>query len=280
VCAGAAVLAASIGLTASAEAADKKFKIFLSMSYIGNDWQAEAANMVKAMAAHKDFADKVDLQVQVPAGSITVLAAATQTATVTIDGNRGSDEGFATSTRVEFDPPTLSIAAPTRAMLGRDASLDVTVELPAGSSCRVRTASADVRCSGELAAADVEVPVVPVVPVVEVPVVEVPVDGSVESAGGPYWPVDVEPTSLGFSLKRLAPIWVRAVRLTSANFTSSRISPAAGGTGTSIMFTTFVTAAETMARMRSATIFDEIWPEITTTSLIASTFTSSRGKTS
>ena len=35
------------------------------MSYIGNDWQAEAANMVKAMAAHKSMADKVDLQVQV-----------------------------------------------------------------------------------------------------------------------------------------------------------------------------------------------------------------------
>src|ERR1700679_3399692 len=35
------------------------------MSEIGNDWQAEAANMVKAMASHKDFADKVDLQVQV-----------------------------------------------------------------------------------------------------------------------------------------------------------------------------------------------------------------------
>jgi DUF4097 and DUF4098 domain-containing protein YvlB len=99
--------------------------------------------------------EPVDLQVQVPAGSITVLAAATQTATVTIDGNRGSDEGFATSTRVEFDPPTLSIAAPHRAMLGRDASLDVTVELPEGSSCRVRAASADVRCSGELAAADI-----------------------------------------------------------------------------------------------------------------------------
>jgi ribose transport system substrate-binding protein len=48
-----------------AAAADKKFKIFLSMSYIGNDWQAEAANMVKAMAAHKNYADKVDLQVQV-----------------------------------------------------------------------------------------------------------------------------------------------------------------------------------------------------------------------
>src|SRR3954454_15813766 len=42
-----------------------KYKIFLSMSYIGNDWQAEAANMVKAMAAHSSMADKVDLQVQV-----------------------------------------------------------------------------------------------------------------------------------------------------------------------------------------------------------------------
>jgi len=45
-------------LTAQAQ---DKFKIFLSMSYIGNDWQAEAANMVKAMASHKNMADKVDL---------------------------------------------------------------------------------------------------------------------------------------------------------------------------------------------------------------------------
>ncbi|AID30501.1 sugar ABC transporter substrate-binding protein [Mesorhizobium sp. SEMIA 3007] len=59
--AGMAVCAS--GLSA-AEAAEKH-KIFLSMSYIGNDWQAEAANMVKAMAAHKSLADKVDLQVQV-----------------------------------------------------------------------------------------------------------------------------------------------------------------------------------------------------------------------
>ena len=48
-----------------AQAADKKFKIFLSMSYIGNDWQAEASNMLKAMAVHSNLADKVDLQVQV-----------------------------------------------------------------------------------------------------------------------------------------------------------------------------------------------------------------------
>ena len=35
------------------------------MSYIGNDWQAEAANMVKAMAAAPGMKDKVDLEVQV-----------------------------------------------------------------------------------------------------------------------------------------------------------------------------------------------------------------------
>ena len=59
-----AMAAGLIAAAGSAEAAGKH-KIFLSMSFIGNDWQAEAANMVKAMAAHKSLADKVDLQVQV-----------------------------------------------------------------------------------------------------------------------------------------------------------------------------------------------------------------------
>lgn len=43
----------------------KKHKIYLSMSFIGNDWQAEAANMVKAMAKTPELANKVDLQIQV-----------------------------------------------------------------------------------------------------------------------------------------------------------------------------------------------------------------------
>lgn len=59
----AGMAACAVGMS-GAQAAEKH-KIFLSMSYIGNDWQAEAANMVKAMAAHKSLADKVDLQVQV-----------------------------------------------------------------------------------------------------------------------------------------------------------------------------------------------------------------------
>ncbi|MFQ5785093.1 MAG: sugar ABC transporter substrate-binding protein [Alphaproteobacteria bacterium] len=54
-----------LGAPDQAVAQAKKHKIYLSMSFIGNDWQAEAANMVKAMAAHKSFADKVDLKVQV-----------------------------------------------------------------------------------------------------------------------------------------------------------------------------------------------------------------------
>ena len=61
------LLAASalLPMAAPASAQDEPYKIFLSMSFIGNDWQAEAANMVKAMAAHSSMRDRVDLQVQV-----------------------------------------------------------------------------------------------------------------------------------------------------------------------------------------------------------------------
>lgn len=63
---GAMTAASMLALGAGAATAqDEKHKVFLSMSYIGNDWQAEASNMVKAMAAHESMADKIDLQVQV-----------------------------------------------------------------------------------------------------------------------------------------------------------------------------------------------------------------------
>ena len=60
---GTAFLAA-LTLSGNASAADK-YKVYLSMSYVGNDWQTEAANMVKAMAATPALKDKVDLEVQV-----------------------------------------------------------------------------------------------------------------------------------------------------------------------------------------------------------------------
>lgn len=61
------ILGVSLGLTPpasrAADDAGDKYKIYLSMSYIGNDWQTEAKNMVVAMA--KYYSDKVDLHVQV-----------------------------------------------------------------------------------------------------------------------------------------------------------------------------------------------------------------------
>ena len=70
--AGAAGLALLISATGSA-VAQEKAKVFLSMSYIGNDWQAEASNMVKAMAASPEIAGKIDLQVQVAGETCPLL---------------------------------------------------------------------------------------------------------------------------------------------------------------------------------------------------------------
>lgn len=61
----AALGAAAAFAAAGPASADDRHKIFLSMSYIGNDWQAEAANMIRAMANHHSMIDRVDLQVQV-----------------------------------------------------------------------------------------------------------------------------------------------------------------------------------------------------------------------
>ncbi|WP_193174576.1 sugar ABC transporter substrate-binding protein [Oricola nitratireducens] len=46
---------------ASAKTADGKWLIYLSLSYSGNSWQSEAANIVKALAATPPFKDTVEL---------------------------------------------------------------------------------------------------------------------------------------------------------------------------------------------------------------------------
>jgi DUF4097 and DUF4098 domain-containing protein YvlB len=92
----------------------------------------------------------VDLRVRIPAGDVGVSAAATQAATVTLDG----DDRIIAATRVEFDDDTLSILVPEQSGLSRHGSVDAVVELPEGSSCRINTASADIRCTGELGALD------------------------------------------------------------------------------------------------------------------------------
>jgi Putative adhesin len=96
----------------------------------------------------------VNLFVRIPAGSITVTARDTQTATVTLvpdhDGSKG--DRVLGETRVEFEDGTLSIIAPQ----GRRTSLTATIDLPDGSSCDVKTASADTRCSGRFASLEID----------------------------------------------------------------------------------------------------------------------------
>ncbi len=60
-----ALLLSAAGFASAPALAAGKYKIYLSMSYVGNDWQTEAANMVKAMAQTPALKDKVDLEVQV-----------------------------------------------------------------------------------------------------------------------------------------------------------------------------------------------------------------------
>jgi ribose transport system substrate-binding protein len=57
--------AATAGLLTAAspsQAQDKKLKIYLSLSYSGNAWQSEAANIVKALAATPPYDKMVDLR--------------------------------------------------------------------------------------------------------------------------------------------------------------------------------------------------------------------------
>ncbi|MGC2783707.1 MAG: substrate-binding domain-containing protein, partial [Roseiarcus sp.] len=56
----AAAFAAGIGSASADE--PKKFKIFLSLSYSGNSWQSEAANIVKALAQTPPYDKLVELK--------------------------------------------------------------------------------------------------------------------------------------------------------------------------------------------------------------------------
>lgn len=51
-----------VGMADHAQAETKKFKIYLSLSYSGNSWQSEAANIVKALAATPPYDQMVELK--------------------------------------------------------------------------------------------------------------------------------------------------------------------------------------------------------------------------
>ena len=63
-----AALAAVTALAISAGGGLAKgppYKVYLSLSYTGNDWQSEAENMIRALAASDRMKDKVKLEVEV-----------------------------------------------------------------------------------------------------------------------------------------------------------------------------------------------------------------------
>lgn len=61
----------SSSASGAAAGAKHKYKVALSLSFTGNDWQDEAANLVKGVAASSDYKDKVDLSVDIAGSEVT-----------------------------------------------------------------------------------------------------------------------------------------------------------------------------------------------------------------
>jgi DUF4097 and DUF4098 domain-containing protein YvlB len=101
--------------------------------------------------------DPIDLDINLPAGSIAVTAEPTEVTTVSLLAShpgKGAEEAIA-GVRVEYRGGRLEIFGPKHSGLRRSGpELDLTVKVPTGSQCTVRTASADVACLGELASLD------------------------------------------------------------------------------------------------------------------------------
>jgi len=58
---GAVALGAAVVAAPASAQQDKKYKVYLSLSYSGNAWQSEAANIVKALAATPPYDQQVEL---------------------------------------------------------------------------------------------------------------------------------------------------------------------------------------------------------------------------
>src|SRR5580704_7928002 len=100
--------------------------------------------------------EPISLEARLPAGDITVSAEDVTTATVSLTPARSGKRGeeLIAGTTVEFDGGKLTVIVPDRLRLLSSTSLDLVVRLPRGSSCQLKAASADIRCTGELGSVD------------------------------------------------------------------------------------------------------------------------------
>ncbi len=101
--------------------------------------------------------DPIDVSVDLASGRVALDAGPVSATTVDLAPSRFSRnaEKLIDEVRVAFDHGRLEIAGPRRTGLFRGhAAFDVKITLPEGSRCVVRTASADITCTGNLAVLD------------------------------------------------------------------------------------------------------------------------------
>jgi len=103
--------------------------------------------------------EPIDVVIDLASGSVALTAKATDATTVSLAPSRFSrnTDKLLSEIRVSFDNGRLEVVGPKRTSLWRGhPGLDLTVTLPEGSRCAVRTASADVSSTGELAELDAQ----------------------------------------------------------------------------------------------------------------------------
>ena len=104
--------------------------------------------------------EPIDLAINLQVGDIDVIAGERADTVVTItpsSPNKAADRRGAEATRVEFDGTRLTVIGPKpkfglQSLIGPTESVDVTVELPAGSRFTAESAVGSVRTEGRLAA--------------------------------------------------------------------------------------------------------------------------------
>jgi Putative adhesin len=101
--------------------------------------------------------DPIDVFVDLAAGQVALTAEPTDLTTVELSASwTGRGERLIPDVRVSFEDGRLEVIGPRRAGLWRGhTGLNLAITLPAGSRCMLRTASADVSCTGDLADLDV-----------------------------------------------------------------------------------------------------------------------------
>ena len=101
--------------------------------------------------------DPIDVFIDLAAGRVALAAEPTDITTVELTASwSGRGERLLSDVQVSFADGRLEVTGPKRSGLWRGhAGLNLAVTLPTGSRCMVRTASADVSCTGDMADLDV-----------------------------------------------------------------------------------------------------------------------------